>query len=484
MTGTNLRFGRGSRPAGTRRKPHVPARAAIWGLPLLLAALAAGCSLIESTIKLPVNAMGAVIPGSGQTEPVDPVELQEQLLRYADNFSAATVGAANKLQRDGKPIDKIDLLAIKLFLVSETLAVATGANALGNLVDMVVLTAGARIRVQDYWLPKVYGDSALPMLEALQTREKQIWALADKVLKAPQRAELSEAIAQWRKQASPASGSLSAFATVGLIAEVTRAGRRRASSMPSSVFALLDLDPLAGLDPATRELTQTRLFAERALYIGQRMPQLIEWHMELLTLRTATLPEVRQAVDNSTQLAAAGDRLSRVAEQTPALISFEREKIISALKSQQGALQGLAQQVGQTLAQGSKMAEATDQALKTFHGVVAQFDKDPSKPETQPKGEPFRIKDYAETAVEIGRMSERLTGLLNALQPNLNPETFARLSAETDAMAARTQQRGQELVDYAFWKALMFVALSAAILVAGSLLLRIVGDRLARRSAG
>lgn len=482
MTGSTLPFRQGSGGIRIRRKPRARHRSAVLGLPLLLAALGSGCSLMETTLKLPFQAVGSMIPGTDRTEAVDPVELQEQLLRFADNFTAATVGATAGLQRGGKPIDRSESLAIRLLLASEALSVATGANALGNLVDMVVLTSGARMRVQDYWMPKVYGDSALPMVEALQKLEAQIWALADRVLKAPQRAELREAMEEWRKKASTPNGSLAAFASMGLIAEVNRSARTKTSSLSSSVFSLLDIDPLAGLDPATRELAQTRLFAERAIYIGQRMPQLIQWRMELVTLRTASIPEVRQAVDNSTQLAAAGDRLSRVAEQMPALIGSEREKVLAAFKSQQPGLTALAREMGQTMAQGTKMADSTDQALKTFHGVVAQFERDPSRPETRPDGEPFRIKDYAETATEIGLMSERLTTLLNALQPNLNPETFARLSAEADAVAARTQQRGQDLVDYAFRKALQLIAAAAAIILASGLLFRFVGLRMAGRS--
>ncbi len=40
------------------------------------------------------------------------------------------------------------------------------------------------------------------------------------------------------------------------------------SGITSSVFNLLAIDPLAGLDPATRELANTRLFAERGYVPG------------------------------------------------------------------------------------------------------------------------------------------------------------------------------------------------------------------------
>ncbi|MGH8610064.1 MAG: hypothetical protein ACREX9_22445, partial [Gammaproteobacteria bacterium] len=429
-------------------------------------------------VEMPFRAFGTVIPGLQPTVPVDPVELQEQLLRFADNFITATVAHVERLRRDDRPIDRAEALNLKLALSSDAYAVATGSNALASLVDMIVLTTVTRIRVENYWLPKVYGESARPILEGLRAQESQTWEYAKTVLKPDQQAELRGAIESWRKETASRPTSVSAFITIALVAEVTKAGRKKASSSPSSVFAMLDIDPLAGLDPAARELAQTRLFAERALYLGQRMPQLIGWQMELFTLKTAAIPEMRQLLANSTEIAASSDRLSRVVEQTPALLSSEREKIVAALKSQEQGLTVLSKELGQTLAQGTKVAESTDAALKTFHGVVAQFEAVPSKPAS----EPFRIQDYAETAVEVSHMAQRLTELLNALQPNLNPESFARLSAQADAIAERTQRRGHDVVDYAFRKALLFVALSAAIMVAAGLAFRFAGAKIARPS--
>jgi hypothetical protein len=472
-------------------------RAAAIGFAALLM-LTSGCTLMGRTLALPVDAVRWMLPGTDRTEPVDPVELQEQLLRYADSFTAGTISAMNKLLANGQPPPPAQLLALKIWVATESMGIATGANALGNLVDMVVLTSGARIRVQDFWMPKVYGDSALPMLETLQRLEVRIWAVADKVLKPPQRAELRDTIDHWRKQSIGVAGSLSNLSAMGLISEITKSRRAEKSSSKSSVFGLLDIDPLAGLDPATRELAQTRLFAERALYIGQRMPRVLQWQAELLTLQTAAIPEVRQAVDSSTQLAASGDRLSRVAEQAPTLISSEtskiiaaiaaerakilggigaeREKLLEALQGQQPGLTALAHEVGQVMAQGTKMADATGLTLKTFQGVMADFRPDLAKPEEPDKNrEPFRIKDYAETAAEIARMSDRLTVLLNALQPTLSPEAFARIAGEADAVAARTQQRGQDLVDYAFRKALQWAAATVGLVLAASLVFRALG---------
>lgn len=471
-----LRLGAASRPKTLRRAVSPAGNVSLRLAAGLLVLLCAGCKLIQSTAELPFQAMGAMIPGMQRAPVADPVEVQEQLLRFSDSFIAATVARTDRLRRDDRPIERTESLRIKLAMSSDALAVATGSNALAALVDMVVLTTITRIRLEHYWLPKVYGESARSMLEAVQALEGQIADYARTILRPEQEKELRDAIERWRRERAQGPAMISSFVTIGLVSEVARSGRAR-NNLATSVFALLDIDPLAGLDPATRELAQTRLFAERALYLGQRMPQMLDWQVELFTLRTAALPQVRQALDNTAQLAAAGDRLSRVAEQTPAFLSGEREQILAALKSQKEGLTLLSREVGETLGRGAKMADSTNAALKTFQGVVAQLTAGPQEPRER-SSEPFRIKDYAETAEAIGGMAQRLAELLGGLKPALDPETFARLSAQAEAVAARTQARGQDLVDYAFRKALILVALSAVLALAAGLAFRFLAARL------
>ena len=95
-------------------------RACRW-VPLLSVALlvgASGCSLIQTTVDLPVRAVKAVLPGGVETEPVDPVDLQEDMLRFSDNFLTSTSKAAEQLKRDGQPIPRAELLTIKVTLAT------------------------------------------------------------------------------------------------------------------------------------------------------------------------------------------------------------------------------------------------------------------------------------------------------------------------------------------------------------------------------
>ena len=55
-----------------------------------------------------------------------------------------------------------------------------------------------------------------------------------------------------------------------------------------------------------REIAQTRLFAERALFVAQKMPALLRWQTELLSVNAVEMPAVQQLVTNSTQIAVGG----------------------------------------------------------------------------------------------------------------------------------------------------------------------------------
>ena len=429
----------------------------------LLALLStSGCTLTQKIADLPVVAVRSAINGFTSEKSVDLVALQSDLLRFSDTFILTTSQATDELQLEAQPIKRDQQVLVRVRFSSDILALVTGANAIGNLVNMLVYTTSARFGVEDYWLPKVYGDSVMPLLKVLREQEKNIWDLAGEILTFDQRGELKKAIANSREKSKHTKGEIGSFASLSLVNDIIKSSAQTKSSfMPSSVFKLLDIDPLSGLDPATRELTETRLFGERAMFIVQHMPQLLEWQMELLVERTTKNQEVQQMVSNTTKIAIAGDRLSRTFEQMPSLISNEREKILAALKSEQQGLAELSKQVGLTMGEGSKMADATEKALKTFAGIVDQLDRSSSEPSSS---EPFHIRDYAETALQIDVMMQHTTQLLSMLGPNFEPANIAKLSGLIDKITLQTQQRSQMVVEYAFQKAVLWVIISSLVL--------------------
>jgi hypothetical protein len=247
---------------------------------------------------------------------------------------------------------------------------------------------------------------------------------------------------------------------VGLASEVARAMHTDQTSS-GSVFNLLRLDPLSSLDPATRELAQTRLFAERALYVMQKMPTLVRWQTELLSLKTVDLPAVRQLVTNSTELASSVERFAVTAGRLPGQISAEREEILKGLQAQERSLAPLVNEVRQALAAGAQMSTSLNTTFNTFDKVLRDLGVGDTNSAGPPdtNSQPFRIQDYTQSAAQLEATAQQLTKLLVTLDQTLASTNLTQLSAQVSPAVQQAEASGKQIVDYAFRKALILVAI-------------------------
>ena len=124
-----------------------------------------------------------VATGSKGDKTVNPAEVQQVLIRFADEFSTRMTLSVDHLRHGTNEVDICSKLRWKLSLGTEISAVVSGANALVNLVDMTALVTQTRIGLEEYWQPKVFGDSALPMVDACRNSESNIWRIVGTLLK-------------------------------------------------------------------------------------------------------------------------------------------------------------------------------------------------------------------------------------------------------------------------------------------------------------
>ena len=412
--------------------------------------LCSGCTLIRGTLELPDKAIQSILPFIKKDETIDPVELQSHLIRFADNYLDSFYVASGKLrEKGGQRLERRTMLQRRISVTDDVLAVATGSNAFANLLDMAILVTLNRMNVEDFWLPKRFGESAKPLLLAQQQAEQEIWRIAATALKQDQLEELRNGIRAWHEK-HPEGRTPRDVGALGFASEIARINRS-AQAKTSSVFNLLMIDPLSGLDPATRELANTRLFAERGLFLARHMPTLIRWETELLAVQTAEMPQVGKLLASTSQLAEAADRFSQVSQRLPTVVAAERARILEALQSERPGLTSLAEQTKEALAAGKLMSDAANDALKTFQDVVKQLKANPSSP----NAEPFRIRDYTAAATQIGTTSQHLLELLQAFDQTIRPQNLDAFSARMDLLTQQAQASGKDLVDYAFQKTLI-----------------------------
>jgi len=464
--------------------PFLPGRPSRFTVPgslvtpvLVLLTLTAGCQLLRTTTEMPGKAISTISPGQRGKGAVDPAAVQQALFRFADQFATSMVLGAEKLRHGTNAAAPAEILQWKIAFVTEICSIASGPNATADLLDLTVFVSVTRAAVEEQWQPKVFGESAQPMLEGCRAAETNIWQIAAGVLTPRQQTELHAAIERWRR-VNPLAENVLAARALGLAAEVIKSDEARAAA-PGGFLDLLNLDPLSGLDPATREIAQMRLLAERGLYVSQKLPLLLRWQAELLSLQATDLPPVRQLVANATELTAAVDRVSRVAEQLPGQIRNEREEIVKALQAQEQHLTPLVGEVRQTLTAGSQMSTSLNTTLTTFEGLMKRFGVGETNSASPPatNSAPFRIQDYGETATRLEGTARQLTELVRALDQTLDSTNLSRLSAQVGPVIHQAQTGGKEVVDYAFWKGLLLVALA----LAAGLAYRFLGARMAVR---
>lgn len=441
---------------------------------LLLLALGTGCRALQTATDAPGQAIRAVTPGKKEKHTVDPVEVQQKLLRFADEYSMRMVSGVDNLRHGTNALSPAEALQAKARLGAETWSIASGPNAVANLIDMTIFVTVTRIALEEHWQPKVYGESALPILEYSRSAETEIWRLAGTILRPEQLTELRRGIEAWHRQ-NPLPESLVTARALGFASRVAETSKDE-ETKPDSVFSLLNVDPLAGMDPAVREIAQTRLFAERALFVTQKMPMLLRWQTELLSVNAAELPAVRQLVVNSTQIASSVERFAAVAEKLPGQLSTEREEILKALESQQKNLTPLVTEVRQTLVAGSQMSTSLNTTLATFDVLMKRFGVGETNNAGPPKAdaEPFRIQDYGQTAAQLEATARQLTELLVTLDRTIGSTNLSQLSAQVSPVVQLAQTGGKEIVNYAFWKAVLLVG----VVLVAALAYRVLGARL------
>ena len=425
---------------------------------LLLATAVSGCRVIQTAADVPGQAVRTVSPAP-KTEPaVDPVEVQQNLMRFADEFTARMLVGVEKLRHGTNALGIAENLRWKIAIGTATCSIASGQNAVADVLDMTVFVTETRMSLEEYWQPKVFGESAQTLLENCRNAETEIWTSTRKVLKPEQQAALREAIQVWHKQSSPADDLLVVRA-VGLASQVAQANRAD-TTKPGSVFSLLMLDPLAELDPTRREIAQTRLFAERALYVTQKMPTLLRWQTELLSVNTLDLPAAQQWATNATQIASSVDRFARTAEQLPKQVAAEREEILKAVQTQEGALMPVLAETRQTLATATELSASLNTTLNTFNGVLKRLGLDETEQadSSQTNSNPFRVQDYGQAAVQLEAAAKQLTVLLETFDQTLGANSRSKLAAQIDPVVQQAQASGKSLVDYAFRKGVLFVA--------------------------
>ena len=391
--------------------------------------------------------------------------LQLTVMRFADEFVGRTGQAIASAQSDSEsPEDRLLTQNWRVQQATAAYTIASGPNPLGNAVDMVSLVALNRMMLEETWVTDRFGARIKPVQETYQRLEIDAWNILDPVLSDAQITRLKEIMARWRAD-HPEVRTVS-YVHFQDLADSVGAGQSGGDAQGGGLFSMLGIDPFSSLDPAVREISQSRALAERTIYYLQRAPQLLDMQIVRLTYQFAVMPESRALLADAQRVSLLGSASDQLVQTLPSLLDRQREALITqlvgVLQQESASVSALTTNLRSTLEAGTDTATAVHGTLDVVERITGQFTGKPATPAAE-KGPPFDIRNYTEMLREATVASRELDALAqrtDSLLPVLRVAT------------QDTATRVDGILNHLFWLAVLLILVATATVLLAALAYR------------
>ncbi len=452
---------------------------------LAIAGLVCGCSLLPSRSRQDKAEVKELQPKNQKAGSISQAALRSEVMRFADDYASTVAQAADDFAAASTNLEaRVAALKWKLEQANAAYIDAANRNPILNSLDMVVLATLSRMVIESLCSDQSPSGPAAALLETHRRLETNAWRLVSGVLKEEQKAELVTIMREWREK-NPNQRYVGGirFREFAIRAQMPE----QKKSKPTSVFNLLFIDPMAGLDPTARAIEETRQSAERMTYYAQRAPILLSWQAELLAYQLAEQPAPRQVLADADRLSKSAETFARLADEVPQLVDRQREaaikqifegiaaertNLLASLASEEEKVRGLLGETRATLESADRMATSSDHAIQSLHAFVRFVTPtNATTPTINTNKRPFDILDYGKAAAQIGSMAGDVNTLLTSVNQSLPQVKVLGQQAKADA---------QSIVDRAFQKGLILILVLLIGSVVAGLTYRSLAARLAK----
>jgi hypothetical protein len=155
-------------------------------------------------------------------------------------------------------------------------------------------------------------------------------------------------------------------------------------------------------------------------------------------------------------------------------LAGQRQAIMDDLRAEDQRLRGTLAELKQTIDAGTELSSSLDTTVATLDQFVARFESDSS----EPSGQPFDINDYRRTAVEITEAARTLDELVASVDELLVTARPGEDESSFMAAVEVAEASGAQLIDRAFQRALVIVA----VLVVGLAVVVLIGRLVPRKA--
>jgi ferritin-like metal-binding protein YciE len=380
-------------------------------------------------------------------------ELEDHVRRFADRYFTRVTLTANEFRDQTESVELRSLMH-RWKTVSQTsiVDIAIGANAVTNLLDMMVITRLSRLVVESYWIPEEFGEElGAPFRDTYASLEQDIWSVADDVLTQTQQAELRQLIDDWHAenpdQVYPWYVRLSDFS-----------GQRAASLAAVQQSGGL-LSEVARAREAAEEI---QAFGERVLFYLQRAPMITSNEFTAGAGNVLQQPQIEAMVANTDRFISSVEKFVDLIDELPDERLAAIDQAMDRIGEERNAL---LEDFSQTEPEIRAVLTEARPIIESIENIVAL-----TKQPLAPGKRPFDITLYTELVGEAAITAGELSLLLEALREVAADEQGLK------ALVGELVAAEQIIVRQAFWYILALIAAFFIML----LVYRIVANRLIR----
>lgn len=402
---------------------------------------------------------------SPDSEKVTERQLQTEIMVFADQFTMIFWQAMDEIHRsDLEPEKKLMVEYNKLLYISSAMSIAAQPSPVASLLDMITFVRLGHQAVEAYWMPDVYGPAGQPLLDAYQRLEDDVWKLAAMVLSDSQQQTLREMIDNWRQE-HPNQWYVSDIR----LQDFSSARSRPVHPVSTEAQGLID-----SIKKTILKVDEALLVAERALYLGERMPRLITLQTELLIDQVTENPMINQLAVDFNKFQKTSDQLGQTIKNLPGNITAERMAILAGFgemlerermawvkqfTEKEKSLQDLLARVHSTLELGSKNAQE-------YSAIFKQIDDLAESREENNRAD--AIKDITNLLEKSREVALELNLLLENLKLYTTAEKIEDIAPHLSNIVRTLGEKEEDLIDRAFLlsAALILLALAGSLLVA------------------
>jgi hypothetical protein len=408
---------------------------------------------------------------------ITPAGLQSEIMGFADLYADVVAEELDTTYLDPAISAEARLAAqfARLDMIENAIQIASGANPIVSMLDMTVMVGLQRHTWDTFWRLRWFDDETDGRIgAALERLDVEIWSIVKKALDEEQQGALRELIDQmcetYADQRYVSGIRASEFAQDRQTSFATVKGG-------GSLLTLFALDPLSNLSPATREIVESRLLAERVFFFAARLPEVMRGQARVLALEYFALPQSQRVLEHLDESVAAARRAVEVAEGLPDQLTAEREAAVDQVFERIAAereaffdhLDADEQNLSAILADLRAAIEAGGALSDSLQTTLVQgrdlADAIATLKQPVPGGRPLDVAELESATVAATETARELNTALESARMLLADEAWTERDAQIRQMTADVQLSMETVIDRLFFRALILAAAVGVILL-------------------